>query len=136
MADEVLAAVEIAQPNAFNTGSNLYRAYLLDVDSDPDDPQVKGVFKRGNEYPDTQQRIRAILKGEGPEGDDVYEDADCTVVFKTTEPGESGPWNLTLVRKQRSTIKREGVDRAWLKMVLENPDSSAEDKIAAMKKFI
>lgn len=120
-----------------NTGAHLYRAYLLDVDTDPENPQVLTVYKRGDEYPETQSRIRAILNGDEAKitaGDKIYKDGDCTEPF--TDLGDN--WTLTLVRKSRAagSTKKGGVDREWLRMVINNPDSTPEEKIAAMAKFI
>lgn len=125
---------EAPQPNPLDAGSFLYRLYLIDVDTDRDDPQVLQTYKKGNEYPDIQSRARAILSNKGQEGDHIYADKDCSQRF---EVAEDTNWQLTVVRKESAgKAARGGVDRAWLKMVLDDPNTTAEDKIAAMKLFV
>lgn len=120
-----------------NTGAHLYRAYLLDVDTDPESPQVMTVYKRGDEYPETQSRIRSILNGDESKiiaGDKIFKDSDCTEAYE----GLGENWTLTLVRKSRAAgaTRKGGVDREWLRMVLADPNSTSDEKIAAMAKFI
>jgi len=123
----------IQAPNPLNQGAHLYRAYIVDVDTDPDAPLIISVFKRGNEYPDIQARVRAIMKHEGKENDHVYVDADCTEQY---EVAKDNNWVVSLVRKQRASASKNAVDREWLKMVLADETKSAEEKIAAMQQFV
>lgn len=122
--------------HAVNGGAHLYRLFLLDVDTDPDDPKVQAVFKRGDDYPDVQSRVRSIIKGEPQkEHDSVFTDEECTTPF-VAEEGNN--WNLTLVRKTRTAgaSRKGGVDREWLRMVLNDPDKSPQEKLEAMQKFV
>lgn len=115
-----------------NKGSFLFRLYIIDADTDPDDPIIKLAWKRGDEYTAIQKRVRAILKGDGLEGDFVYTDDTVETIFEVEEDSN---WFLAQVRKQKSSGKPAGIDKEWVKILLANENLSAEEKLAQIAKY-
>jgi hypothetical protein len=116
-------------------GASLFRLYLVDVDTDPMNPEVRLVYKRGAGSQDLQKRVRAYLNGEDevPADEAVYEDEACTT---KVDFGPDHNWGLAVMRKAGKTGgKAGGLDKKWVALVLSNPDLTPEQKIAEIQKY-
>lgn len=139
MADEAAAPIaparEVPEAEAtHNRGSNLFRLYVLDADTEPLEPVIKLAWKRGDEYTDVMKRARAYLNRSGPEGDIIYLDESCTTPFDLGEEGQSS-WFLAQTRKHKLGGQRPGVDKEWLRITLAREDLTNEQKLAEIAKF-
>lgn len=131
---EETARVQSEEETTFNKGSYLFRLYPVDADTNPDEPIIKLLFKRGDDYTDVQKRARAYFNGSAPNGDYVYEDEECTRPFDLGPEGEHS-WFLALTRKQKAATRPAGVDKEWLRILMAREDLSAEQKLAEIAKF-
>lgn len=126
---------EVSEAEAsFNKGAHLFRLYIIDADSDPLEPQIQLIWKRGDQYADVQSHVRAWLRGEGKEGDIAYSDEACTEPFELGPPDETN-WHLAQTRKHKTGSRPSGIDKEWVRILLARDDLTAEQKMAEIAKY-
>lgn len=110
---------------------DLFRAYIVDVETDPDNPTAKVVFTRGEVYTATQSMIRGLLSGGATDKDKLYTDAECTVEFEF----EAEVWSLAKIRKEKARKTPAGLDKEWVKILLARTDLTSDQKMAEIARF-
>lgn len=108
---------------------NTYRVYLLSTQR-PLEPVAVVAFVRGAKYADAWQVARGVARNDEKYAKQaLFTDADCTK--KLSVPADSVVAKIDDIRPRNVKL-----DRKALEALIADPNTSADDKVAAMKQLL
>lgn len=116
-------------------GANTYRVYIANV-ADPANPSITLAFIQADKYGPAWKAARKLLRDGKP-----HDDAPRTTSFFKDEAGTS-PYDpgfgghVTVANVLDVKVRASKMDPARIKAILEDENSSPEDRIAAVQAML